>query len=258
MTTSSSSNTTAGTGISAEAQALLAAVQAAMPGALIPSLATPQGRGALYEVYAWCMTWQAAREAGADLPIFCIKDGESAMSPYTFRLGPGSLGKDDPFTYAVLKFTQRSPAKQPLEVHLGIYLCGPSAQRVQSDVCVLFQEEADYFRKQSVRSRRGMLPRYWPDAHKAWLTIECKCLESNMRSRLIHEVFGRFQELPAKHHALIVNTRSRAGEPRVVACFGDAAWQSEVVPTNRAQEQSCREMLRGVFRNYIKGLKHYL
>lgn len=157
MTTSPLNNTAAGTRLSGEAQALLAAVQTAMPGATIPPLTTPQGRGALYEIYAWCMTWQAAREAGADRPVFCTGNGFPATAPYTFRLGPSSLEANDPFTYAVLgfsRFNNRRRSKQPLEVHLGIYICGPSDQRVQSDVCVLSQKEANYFRTPPARSRR--------------------------------------------------------------------------------------------------------
>lgn len=78
-----------------------------------------------------------------------------------------------------------------------------------------------------------------------------------MLSRVVHEVIGRFDELPAKHHVLMVNTLSRAVEPRVIACFGPTSWQNEVVPTNQAQEQSCREMLREAFRGYIKRLQKF-
>ncbi len=258
MSTSSANNMTVGIGISNELQALLGAVRAAMPGASIPPLSTAQGRGALYEVYAWCMTWQAAVRAGADSPTFCTGNGVPATPPYTFRLGPSRLGANDSFTYAVLTFTRRRPPKQPLEVHLGIYTCGPSGQPIQSDVCVLWQEEADYFRAQPMRTRRNKLPRYWPDASKAWLTIECKCLDRNMRSRVVHEVIGRFRELPAKRHALIVNTQSRSAEPRVIACFDSDAWQNLVVPTNQDQEERCRGMLRGIFDTYITILDHFL
>ena len=258
MTTSATSSTTVGTGISNEVQALLGAVRTAMPGAVLPPLSTAQGRGSLYEVYVWCMTWQASVRAGADPPAFCTGNCVPATPPYTFRLGPGRLDANDPFTYAVLTFKRRRPPKQPLEVHLGIYICGPSGQPVQSDVCVLWQEEADYFRTQSIRVRRNKLPRYWPDASKVWLTIECKCLDRNMRSRVAHEVIGRLRELPAKHHALIVNTESRSAEPRVIACFDSDAWQNLVVPTNQAQEERCRGMLRGIFDKYITILDYYL
>lgn len=257
MSTSSASNTTVGSGISNEVQALLGAVRTAMPGAIIPPLSTSQGRGALYEVYAWCMAWQEAVQAGADSPAFCTGNGAPATPPYTFRLGPSRLGANDRFTYAVLTFTRRR-LKQPLEVHLGIYISGPSGQPVQSDVCVLWQEEANYFRAQPMRTRRNKLPRYWPDASKVWLTIECKCLDRNMRSRVVHEVIGRFRELPAKHHALIVNKQSRSAEPRVIACFDSGAWQNSVVPTNQSQEERCRGMLRGIFDKYITILDHFL
>jgi hypothetical protein len=79
-----------------------------------------------------------------------------------------------------------------------------------------------------------------------------------MRSRVVHEVIGRFRELPAKHHALIVNTQSRSAEPRVIVCFDSGAWQNSVVPTNQAPEERCRGMLRGIFDKYITILDHFL
>jgi hypothetical protein len=259
MSTSTDNNAPLGIGISNELQALLGAVRTAMPGAPIPPLSTAAGRGALYEWYVWCLTWQTAVLAGADdPPTFCTRNGVPATPPYTFRLGPGRLEANDPFTYAVLTFTWRRPPKQPLEVHLGIYICGPSGEPVQSDVCVMWQEEADYFRTRQMRTRRSKLTRYWPDAARVWLTIECKFLKRNMSSRIVHEVIGRLAELPAKNHALIVNTQSRTAGQRVIACFGSASWQNLVVPTNQNQEERCRGMLRGIFDKYITILDHYL
>jgi hypothetical protein len=258
MSTSADDDMILGIGMSNDLQAILGAVDAAIPGAPIPSLSTASARGALYEMYTWCLTWQAAVLAGADPPTFCTGNGRRATPPYTFRLGPSRLEANDPFTYAVLTFTRRRPPKLPLEVHLGIYICGPSGEPVQSDVCVVWQEEADYFRAQQMRRRRSKLPRYWPDATKVWLTIECKFLGRNMSSRTVHEVIGRLTELPAKHYALVVNTRSQAAGQRIIACFGSEAWQNLVVPTNQTQEERCRGMLRGIFDSYITILDHYL
>lgn len=139
----------------------------------------------------------------------------------------------------------------PLEVHIGIYICGPSCERVQSDVCVLLKKEADFFRTCPSRPRRNKSPYPWPDAKKVILTTECKYYERDLPSQVIHEVMGRDYELLAKNHLVVVNTPSIAAGNRVIGRFGPDAWSNVAFPTNAVGERKLRDQLRGIFRRYM-------
>jgi hypothetical protein len=130
---------------------LLNSIQRALSNAYIPPLNTAIARWALYEVYIFCLILEEAVRRGAMPPVLRNGNG-SPVPPYRFRTGPGRISAADPYTYAVLDFRQMSPAKLSLEVHTGIYLSGNSYERTQSDVCVLSQKEADFFRVRQAKS----------------------------------------------------------------------------------------------------------
>jgi len=234
---------------------LLSAIRRTLGAAYLPPLNTRVARWALYEAYIFCLILEEAVRRGASPPVFRNGDGSRA-TVYRFRTGPGRLSANDPYTYAVLEFGRMSPPKLPLEVHLGIYVSGSSFERTQSDVCVLFQEEADFFRTQAVRRSQKRPLRWWPDASKVILTVECKYLQRNLPASTINEAIGRYKDLSATRHVFVTNTRSLAAGNRVVACFSSDAWQWRVVPSSPEDEARFRSMLNGVFNQYIVEMKH--
>jgi hypothetical protein len=241
-----------------EVQALLGSIQTSLGAVNFPPLRNRSACGTVYEVYTLGLLLEEAVNAGADAPLFFCGGRSPVTPPYTFRRGGSRLNANDNYTYAELNFTQVNKPKLPLEVHVGIYICGPSCEPVQSDICVLLKEEADYFRGRSTRTRRNKSPYSWPDAKKVILTTECKYYERDLPSRVIHEVIGRDRELPASHHLVVVNTPSEAAGNRVIGCFGTEAWRSEAFPTNAVGEMRLRDRLRAIFHSYITDLDHVL
>jgi hypothetical protein len=234
-----------------ELQALLGSIQTSLGNVNFPPFQTASACGTAYEVYTLGLLLEEARNAGADPPRFLYRNNIAATPPYTFRVGGGRLSATDDYTYVELTFSRVRKPKLPLEVHVGIYLTGPSCERVQSDVCVLLKGEAEYFRSRTSRPRRNKSPYSWPDATKVLLTTECKYYRRDLSSRVIHEVIGRDKELPAMNHLVVVNTPSEAAGNRVTGCFGASAWRSEAFPTNPVGERRLRDRLRNVFDLYI-------
>lgn len=249
MTTPNPSNTTA----------LLNAIQASIGQTLLPNLRTSGARWALYEVYAFCLTLEEAMRVGADQPLFFTSNGMPATA-FVFRTRPSALTRSGPYTHAVLTFNRLpSYQKKPLEVHIGIYVSGESCERTESDVCVLSQEEADYFRTNTTRWRRNAIPRRWPNASAVLLTIECKYLSGNLKAKAANEVIGRYKGLAAaKNYAVVTNTLSKVAGNRVKACFTADTWQPLVFPSSQGGDTSFRNMLYQVFHRYIHDLKNVL
>jgi hypothetical protein len=241
-----------------ELQALLGSIQTSLGNVNFPPFRNASACGTAYEVYTLGLLLEEAVNAGADPPNFLCRNNIPATQPYTFRVGGSRLSAMDDYTYAELTFSRARKPKLPLEVHVGIYLCGPSCERVQSDVCVLLKEEAEYFRGRASRPRRNKSPYSWPDATKVLLTTECKYYRRDLSSRVIHEVIGRDRELPAMNHLVVVNTPSEAAGNRIVGCFGPDAWRSAAFPTNPIGERQLRDKLRDIFHTYITDLNHVL
>jgi hypothetical protein len=242
--------------VNAELQSILASIQTSLGRVDYAPLTTPSAWGSAYEIYVFGLILEEARRAGADPPRFLYGNSYPATQPYKFRRGGSRISAADDYTYVELTFSQVEEPKKPLEVHLGIYLCGPSCQRVQSDVCILEKEEADYFRVRSSRPRRNKSPYSWPDAKKVLLTAECKYYTGDLPSRVIHEVIGRDKELPASNHLIVVNTSSVSAGKRVLGSFNNDSriWRSEAVPINPAGERRLRDRIRDVFDHYINDL----
>jgi len=234
-----------------ELQAPLGSIQTSLGNVSFSPFRSRSACGTAYEVYIFGLLLEEARNAGADQPRFFYADGRLTTQPYKFRRGGSRLSTTDDYTYAELTFSRARKPKLPLEVHVGIYVCGPSCERVQSDVCVLLKKEADFFRARPSRSRPNKSPYPWPDAKKVIVTTECKYYERDLSSQVIHEVMGRDHELPAKNHLVVVNTPSVAAGNRVIGRFGPDAWSSEAFPTKADGERKLRDQFRSIFRRYM-------
>jgi hypothetical protein len=228
---------------------LLSEIHRALQGAISPSYVRSAPNWSLYEVYNFCLVVEEATRAGANLDF--RNSNDTPATTYTFRTRPSDIRATDPYTYALLSFAN----KQPLEVHVGVYISEKSMERIQCDVLVIHRSEADFFRQRRMRTTSKKPPRYWPDSSKVILAIECKYLSKDMESDETHEFVGRSQALPSStHFYLVTNTRSIAAGHRVLANTNmkkNSAWQHEVVPSVSPYVTNFRGVLGKVFDNYI-------
>src|SRR6266568_2518033 len=112
-----------------ELQSLLGNIQNSLGNVNFPPFQNASSIGTAYEVYIFGLILEEAVKAGADRPTFLYGNNIPATQPYTFRVGGSRLSATDNYTYAELTFSTTKKPKLPLEVHVGIYLCGPSCER---------------------------------------------------------------------------------------------------------------------------------
>ncbi len=121
---------------------------------------------------------------------------------------------------------------------------------------IRFPKQTDFFRLRPARSISERPLRWWPQASKVLLTVECKYSQRNLRAAVINEAIGRYKDLSAAHHAFVTNTRSLAAGNRAVACFSSDAWQARVVPSSPENEAEFLSMVKGVFKEYLIEMKN--
>jgi len=136
---------------------LLGEIRRTLQNAISPNYAVAAPGWSIYEVYNFCLVIEEAREAGANVAF--LNSNNTPATSFTFRTRPSTITSVDTYTYALLSFSD----KQPLEVHVGVFVSEKSMERLQCDVVVLHRCEADFFRRRRIRRSTGKPPRLWPD-----------------------------------------------------------------------------------------------
>jgi len=134
-------------------------ISAALGAATSANLSAASAGNDLYECYIWALVLEAAHRQGATIALKTRSC--SPATSFFFRTSPSSIFSNlHDYCHAELRF----PRAPVLEAHVGIYVSGKSKVNHECDVAVLYQDEADTCRAQSVH----------PRASKVLLSVECK------------------------------------------------------------------------------------
>jgi len=113
----------------------------------------------LYECYVWSLVLDAAQREGATIRL--LNRSGSLATNFWFRTSPSSIfSPRHDYCHAEIQFD----ACPTLEAHVGVYVSGKSRVNHERDVAVIYKDEADTCRAESVN----------PRSSKVLLAIECK------------------------------------------------------------------------------------
>lgn len=188
----------------------------------------------LYEAYVWTLVLEAARRQGAAIRLM-TRSGRLARSFY-FRTAPTSIFSTlHDYCHAELSF----PAAPSLEAHVGIYVSGKSKVNHECDVAVLYQEEADTCRSQSVH----------PRSSKVLLAIECKYyLSSSLGVDLGRSFLGLIDDIYT-YGRFFVSTQNAGSVDRLFSRH-KKEFEIGLSPLSPDEEVRLRGSFEKIFRNY--------
>jgi hypothetical protein len=135
----------------------------------------------LYECYVWALVLEAARREGATIRL--VKRSGGLATNFWFRTSPSSIfSTTHDYCHAEIHFT----GCPTLEAHIGVYVSGKSRVNHECDVAVVYKDEADTCRTESVN----------PRSSKVLLAIECKYyLSSSLGVNLGRSFLGLINDI---------------------------------------------------------------
>ena len=181
----------------------------------------------LYECYVWALVLEAARREGGTIRLM-TRSGVPATTFY-FRTAPTSIFSVlHDYCHAEL----RLPRAPVLEAHIGIYVSGKSRVNHECDVAVVYQDEANTCRWNSVH----------PRSSKVVLSVECKYyLSSSLGVDLGRSFLGLVDDIYADGR-FFVSTQNTGSIDRL---FSRHKKEYEIGLSPLAPDQEVR--LRGSF-----------
>ncbi|MDE0532816.1 MAG: hypothetical protein OXI01_15415 [Albidovulum sp.] len=188
----------------------------------------------LYEANVWTLVLEAARRQGAAIRLV-TRSGGLATSFY-FRTSPSSIFSClHDYCHAVLRFP-RAPA---LEAHVGIYVSGKSKVNHECDVAVLYQDEANTCRDESVH----------PRSSKVLLAIECKFyLSSSLGVDLGRSFLGLIGDIYSDGR-FFVSTQNSGSVDKLFSRH-KKEFEIGLSPLTPDEEVRLRGSFEKIFRNY--------
>ena len=158
-----------------------AEVAAALGSASSANLAATSAGNDLYECYVWALVLEAAEREGATVQL--VHRSGTPATDFWFRTSPSSIfSTTNDYCHAEILFSERPT----LEAHIGVYVSGKSKVNHECDVAVIYKDEADTCRRESVN----------PRSSKVLLAVECKYyLNSSLGVNLGRSFLGLINDI---------------------------------------------------------------
>lgn len=209
-------------------------ITAAIASATTANLSAASAGNDLYECYIWAIVLEAARREGATIRLM-TRSGAPATSFY-FRTAPTSIFSTlHDYCHAELRF----PRAPVLEAHLGIYVSGKSRVNHECDVAVVYQDEANTCRANSVH----------PRSSKVVLSVECKYyLSSTLGVDLGRSFLGLIDDIYADGR-FFVSTQN-TGSVNKLFSRHKKEYEIGLSPLTPDQEIRLRGSFEKIFRNF--------
>ncbi|WP_147468445.1 hypothetical protein [Corallococcus interemptor] len=211
---------------------LLSEIQAALGSAISPGLSTASAHSDIFEAYTFSLVLRAARAEGASIAYYNV-DG-TTPSTFVFRTSPGYIfSTQHAYTHAEISI----PGKPVLEAHIGVRVEGKSRVLHECDVAVMFKDEAETCRMNSVSPRSA----------KVILAAECKFYASNLPLGMARAFLGLASDISCMARFLVVNTGSDSVEQLLSHRRED--WEHQVVPGSNTVPR-IENQFREVFKRF--------
>jgi hypothetical protein len=209
-------------------------ISAAISSATSANLSAASAGNDLYECYVWALVLEAARRQGATIRLM-TRSGVPATS-FHFRTAPTSIFSSlHDYCHAELNF----PRAPVLEAHVGIYVSGKSRVNHECDVAVLYQDEANTCRANSVH----------PRSSKILLSVECKYyLSSTLGVDLGRSFLGLIDDIYAEGR-FFVSTQNKGSVDKLFSRHRKE-YEIGLSPLTPDQEVRLRGSFEKIFRNY--------
>ncbi|WP_156347634.1 MULTISPECIES: hypothetical protein [unclassified Sphingomonas] len=213
---------------------LWAEIANALGSATSANLSASSDGADLYECYIWSLVLEAARQEGATIRLL-DRRGQPATS-FWFRTSPSSIfSVAHDYCHAELHF----PGRPTLEAHIGIYVSGKSRVNHECDVAIVFKDEADTCRRESVH----------PRSSKVLLAIECKYyLSSSLGVNLGRSFLGLIDDIYTKGR-FFVSTQNTGSVDRLFSRH-NKEYEIGLSPMTPALEVRLRGSFEKLFRNF--------
>ena len=188
----------------------------------------------LYECYIWALVLEAARREGASIQLR-TRSGVPASS-FWFRTSPSSVFSNaHDYCHAQIDFT----GCPTLEAHIGIYVSGKSKVNHECDVAVLYKDEADTCRNESVN----------PRSSKVLLAVECKYyLSSSLGVNLGRSFLGLINDIYVNGR-FFVSTQNTGSVDRLFSRH-NKEYEIGLSPMTPDLEVRLRGSFEKMFRNF--------
>ncbi|MBC3940619.1 hypothetical protein [Sphingomonas albertensis] len=209
-------------------------ISAAISSATSANLSAASAGNDLYECYVWALVLEAARRQGATIRLM-TRSGVPATS-FRFRTAPTSIFSSlHDYCHAELNF----PRAPVLEAHVGIYVSGKSRVNHECDVAVLYHDEANTCRANSVH----------PRSSKILLSVECKYyLSSTLGVDLGRSFLGLIDDIYAEGR-FFVSTQNKGSVDKLFSRHRKE-YEIGLSPLTPDQEVRLRGSFEKIFRNY--------
>ncbi len=210
-------------------------ISAALGAAASANLSATSAGSDLYECYVWALVLEAARREGASIRLL-NRAGLPATS-FWFRTSPSAIFSNaHDYCHAEIQFSGCAT----LEAHIGVFVSGKSKVNHECDVAVLYKDEADTCRRESVH----------PRSSKILLAIECKYyLSSSLGVNLGRSFLGLVNDIYANGR-FFVSTQNSGSVDRL---FSKHNKEYEVGMSPMAPDLEVR--LRGSFEKLFRNFK---
>ena len=209
-------------------------ISAAISSATSANLSAASAGNDLYECYVWALVLEAARRQGATIRLM-TRSGVPATN-FHFRTAPTSIFSSlHDYCHAELSF----PRAPVLEAHVGIYVSGKSRVNHECDVAVLYQDEANTCRANSVH----------PRSSKILLSVECKYyLSSTLGVDLGRSFLGLIDDIYAEGR-FFVSTQNKGSVDKLFSRHRKE-YEIGLSPLTPDQEIRLRGSFEKIFRNF--------
>ncbi|MBX9829562.1 MAG: hypothetical protein K2Y27_31800 [Xanthobacteraceae bacterium] len=209
-------------------------IEAALGSATSANLSSGSAGNDLYECYVWALVLEAARREGATIRLL-DRSGAPASS-FWFRTSPSAIfSTAHNYCHAQIDF----PGCPSLEAHIGIYVSGKSKVNHECDVAVVYKDEADTCRAESV----------YPRSSKVLLAIECKYyLSSSLGVNLGRSFLGLINDIYTNGR-FFVSTQNSGSVDRLFSRH-NKEYEIGLSPMTPDLEVRLRGSIEKIFRNF--------
>ncbi|MES0032716.1 hypothetical protein [Mesorhizobium sp. M0040] len=210
-------------------------IAAALGPATNANLSAASAGNDLYECYMWALVLEAARREGATIRLIARSGGPATN--FWFRTSPSSIfSTTHDYCHAEIHFT----GCPMLESHIGIYVSGKSKVNHECDVAIIYKDEANTCRAESVN----------PRSSKVLLAIECKYyLSSSLGVNLGRSYLGLINDIYTNGR-FFVSTQNTGSVDRL---FSRHNKEYEIGMSPMAPDLEIR--LRGSFEKIFRNFK---
>ena len=211
-----------------------AEISSAISAAKSANISAASAGNDLYECYIWALVLSAAQRQGATIHLKTRSGG--SLKNFYFCTAPTSIFSSiHDYCHAELRF----PRAPILEAHIGIYVSGKSKVNHECDVAVLYQDEANTCRANSVH----------PRSSKILLSVECKYyLSSSLGGDLGRSFLGLVDDIYVDGR-FFVSTQNKGSVDKLFSRH-KKEYEIGLSPLAPDQEVRLRGSFEKIFRNF--------